>query len=91
MTIGSRNDFSDGLIRIEPPVQISEDYLDMFADEGDLEFGFIISGKESTLVSFMLNNSVTTVGNIERVSSSTESLIENLRYISSASTFMTQY
>jgi hypothetical protein len=95
ITAGTRNDFQDGQVRIEPPVHIPANSLEQWGDEYQVNFDPPVVGM-ATLFSFITRevpsqDSLSRVSNRERVQGALESLATELGYLSSDDYFRDTY
>jgi hypothetical protein len=90
ITIGTRNDFEDGRIRIQPPINSSEECLGLLGSEHDIKIFDVLGGQEATLMAFVMNGE-SELSNEERIVRTVDTLLYELGHISSEQAFKDTY
>lgn len=95
VTAYTRNDFRDGGLRIEPPVQANADFWEFVGSEDTVKFFEVFSGKVATIATFEASNGeteqdVTLASPQSRVDQTVGKLLGELVKLESLENFITE-
>jgi hypothetical protein len=86
----TRNDYSDGRFRIERPIHVTTEDLDLhIGDESGVEFIFPLTGADATIISFRTYEGASVSTSEDRVRFAAGILVGHLAELESSSHFIT--
>jgi hypothetical protein len=96
ITVGTNNDFAGGLVRIQPPVHLSADFLESIGGEHNVRLWAPIVGQEATTLSYLMQEesaagSTEEPTNKTRIKHTMATIAEELGYLTSANYFIENF
>jgi hypothetical protein len=91
VTVHTNNDFTDGYIRVEPPIFPIGDYMENVGSEASILLSGGVSSSEATILDYEISNDpIESRNNRERLEATVDQILGDLALIASRELFKKQ-